>query len=104
MVLRAVIKVKNQLNVDAVNRDGWSAVFFASINGWASITKYLINERNASMDIEDTWKRTPLHWVGRFNNEIMFKELLELGYNANFKDCEGQSVLDLCKTYDCQEV
>ena len=87
-----------------VNNDGWTAIYFAAMNGWLTIVEFLVQEQSANMDHMDRWGRTPLHWVARFNNELMFKCLLNLGYDYKKRDIEGMTCYKLADAYHAVEV
>ena len=59
--------------------DGWTALHYASMNGFARIVEYLVKEGGADVNVQDRLFRNALHWAARFNNTKMAEVLLKLG-------------------------
>ena len=50
--------------------------------------RFLANIAGCKTDGIDKFRRTPLHWVARFNNPKMVEVLFEVGVNAQLVDTE----------------
>lgn len=76
-------------NLDAKNNDGWTAFFYAAINGFVSTVEYLGIYARINCHTTDRFKRNALHWAARFNNLKMVEKLIDLDLNHNAIDIEG---------------
>ena len=69
--------------------DGWTALHYASMNGFANIVELLVKEGDAEVNLLDRFQRNALHWACRFNSQRLIEKLLELGCHYEMKDIEG---------------
>ena len=65
--------------------DGWTALAYASMNGFYHIVDRLI-KAGADLNTKDRLRRNPLHWAARFNNVFMAQKLLEMGISYQEPD------------------
>jgi ankyrin repeat protein len=56
--------------------DGWTALHYASNNGYLSVIEVLIKDFHADINAVDRLGRSALHWACRFNNEQSTEKLL----------------------------
>jgi len=68
-------------------KDGWTALFYASLNGFVSVVEYL-KSKGANVSATDRLFKTALHYSARYNNVRMSKVLLDLGIKYELKDIE----------------
>ena len=57
-------------------KDGWTALMYASMNGYSWIVDYLVKECDAEINILDRNEKNALHWAARFNNEKVVEKLI----------------------------
>lgn len=84
--------------------DGWSALFYAAINGYLISVEILVKEGHCDINHRDNYKRTALHWVVRYNNKSMVKKLLDLGINFGVQDTEDMTAYDIAKLHSNYDV
>lgn len=89
--------------VDHKMMDGWTAFFYAAMNGFINTVNYLAKQKDNNLNDIDRFHRTPLHWVARYNNLQMTSTLLELGCDFTIKDCEGMTCTELAKAHFANE-
>eukprot|EP00347_Sterkiella_histriomuscorum_P017290 403349951 len=91
-----------QFDIDHETIDGWSALQYASINGFISAIEVL-HRFGASMNIVDKLKRSALHWACKFNQLEVAQVLLRLGIQSgeggpnSMRDYEGNKPIDIAK-------
>mmetsp|Transcript_10960 Transcript_10960/g.18329 ORF Transcript_10960/g.18329 Transcript_10960/m.18329 type:complete len:410 (-) Transcript_10960:37-1266(-) len=85
--------------VDHKMLDGWTALMYAAMNGFASIVDYLVNQGHADVNAVDRLYRNSLHWACRFNNIKVAQKLMSLGIKYDAKDIESQSPIDIAQRY-----
>lgn len=78
---------ENEFDINHKMKDGWTALFYASLNGFVSVVEYL-KSKNANVSATDRLFKTPLHYSARYNNIRMSKVLLDLGVKYDLKDIE----------------
>ena len=61
--------------------DGWSALFYATANGYIFSVEVLVKEGHCNINHLDKYLRTALHWACRYNNKEMVEKLVFLGIN-----------------------
>ena len=79
-------------NVDALDREGRSPLFYAAKDGDLSIVSELIR-RGARVNAQDTNLETPLHFAAREFRLNVAKQLIENGANVNAQDAHGNTAL-----------
>jgi ankyrin repeat protein len=79
-------------DVNAKDKDGWTALMEASNNGHTEIVKALI-DKGANINAKDKNGRTALMWASLFGNTEIVKMLLNKGADVNAKDKDGSSAL-----------
>ena len=84
--------------------DGWSALMYASMNGFVTIVEYLVVHGGADVSICDRLHRTALHWAARFNNIKIAEKLLKLGIKYDTTDIEMQTPVDVAVRYRNLEI
>ena len=90
-------------NINAKDRDGWTALIWASCKGDLEIVKLLV-ESGADIDAKDNDGWTALmraSWRGYL--EIV-QYLVEIGADINIKNKDGKTALDLSDTEEIKEV
>lgn len=76
------------MNIEAKSKDEWTAFFYAAFNGYIQVVRFLANVAGCKTDGIDKFRRTPLHWVARFDNPKMVEVLFEVGVNSQLVDSE----------------
>ena len=89
-------------DIDEVSNDGWTALLYASMNGYKSIVEYLIKNK-ANINCTDKMSRSALHWACRFNNLNLVKLLLQYDIKIDLHDSKNLSALDIARKYDKTE-
>mmetsp|Transcript_1356 Transcript_1356/g.1773 ORF Transcript_1356/g.1773 Transcript_1356/m.1773 type:complete len:149 (+) Transcript_1356:669-1115(+) len=84
--------------------DGWTALMYASMNGFVSIVEYLVNHGGAEISATDRLHRTSLHWACRFNNLKVAQKLLSLGIRYDQTDIEMQTPIEVARRYRNYEI
>lgn len=93
-------KQHNRFDINHKMVDGWCALHYATMNGFANIVELLVKEGEAEINILDRFQRNALHWACRFNSQRLIDKLLQLGIRYEMKDVEQQTPLDLCRLYN----
>ena len=89
--------VKNEADVDAVNKNDNTPLLLAAINGNWEIVYYLISEAGADVKAKNNFDQTTLHWASGHGDmetvEILIDEIY--GYNAyiNAQDDDDKTPL-----------
>ena len=86
-----VFQKEDGLDIE-INRkmlDGWSAIHYAAMNGFANVVEILVSEGKADLNAIDRFLRTALHWACRFNNSTMVKKLVDMDIRCDNHDIEG---------------
>jgi ankyrin repeat protein len=74
-------KLRYEVDIDTPMADGWTAFFYASVNGYLLSVDTLVKDGKCNINAIDKFDRTALHWVARYNNKQMVKKLLDLVIN-----------------------
>jgi len=82
--------------VDIETVDGWTALHYASLNGYISIVE-LLHRKNANVSALDILKRNALHYCCKYNQLEVAQVLLRLGINYEAQDFENNKPLDIAK-------
>lgn len=93
-------KHTEDFNVDHKMADGWTALMYASMNGFISIVDLLHKDGGADINTVDRLHRSCLHWSCRFNNLKIIQKLLEdfkIKYETT--DMEMQTPADIAMRY-----
>jgi hypothetical protein len=80
--------------------DGWTALTAASFYKKPELVQLLL-ERNATINIQDLYGRTPLMYAAAMGTEEIVTMLLEAGANPNIQDKKGRTAL--MEAYSKQE-
>ena len=64
-------------------KDGWTALMYASMNGYSWIIDYIIRELDANVNVIDRNKKNALHWAARFNNVKVVEMLIKHNIKYN---------------------
>ena len=89
-------EMKESMDLEVEMADGWTPLFYAAVNGYVHTVEYLYS-KGARLGVVDRFGRTPLHWVARYNNNVVTKSLLELGIDHQIKDLEGKTAVEVAK-------
>ena len=65
-------------NPDHRSLDGWTALTYASVNGFVNTVEYLATKIKCNVHTTDRFRRNALHWAARNNNVQMLNLLLTL--------------------------
>jgi len=88
------------LDVDAVTKDNWSALFYATINSEIGIIDFLVAEAKVKTNIADRFKRSPVHWAARYDLVSMITKLAELNCCAlDTLDADGNTPTDIARLH-----
>ena len=79
---------KEDFEINIKSKDGWTALMYASYNGFTSIVELLLTTTKAKVDAVDRLNRTPLHWAARFANLKIIKLLFLHGCKLEHKDID----------------
>ena len=66
----------SEFNVDHKSLAGWTAFMFSSVNGYVSISEYLLKNAFSDLNMKDKLHRNQLHWATKLNNLKMIEFLL----------------------------
>ena len=91
-------------NPDHRTLDGWTALTYASINGFTNTVEFLAETIKVNLHTSDRFKRTAVHWAARYNNVSMFQLLLRLGLNHQALDIEAMSPMELAKAFNADGI
>ena len=80
---------QGQFDMELKMKDGWTALHYASMNGYAPVIEYLLTEGHADVNATDRLFKTCLHWAARFNNVKVAHLLLEASAKPDMTDIEG---------------
>ena len=75
---------RSNFKVDHKMIDGWTALLYSAMNGFAHIVELLVNLGGADINMIDKFHRNALHWACRFNNIKMMEKLLALNIKIDF--------------------
>lgn len=81
-------------------KDGWSALMYACVNGFAPVVKFLL-ENEADINTTDRLFRNPMHWVCRYQNLKIANILLDDEYKLNLDqtDMDNMLPIDIARHY-----
>jgi len=81
-----------KVDVNNINKYGYSSLILAADNNRIDIVKYLI-EKGADVNYQDAYERTALHYAAMRKNINIIKILIEAGSNWNLKDDNDEDFL-----------
>lgn len=84
----------NQTDVNAQDKDKWTALHEASNKGHSKVVEVLL-QRQANVGMGKDDERTPLHLASKKGNEDIVKQLLKAEANVDVKDKDGKTALHL---------
>ena len=90
-----ILKGSDSFDIDAKTLDGWTALMYAAMNGFATLCEMLVKDGGANINATDKFHRTALHWACRFDSQIVTQRLLQLGAKTTLTDIEGLLPADL---------
>lgn len=85
--------LQNDAKVDAVDKSNWTALFFASQNGYLEIAEELLRNK-----ADPNWKAdklTPLHLAAEFGNMDICRKLIEEDADVNASNADGLTPLHM---------
>ena len=82
-----------KINIDAQNQAGQTALHITATDGNLKSTKYLC-QREASLDLEDMYDRTPLHYAVKNGHPAIVIALLSKGIKDTKEDDDGNLAID----------
>ena len=89
------------MDINAIrNTDGWTALTASSFYKKPDVVKLLL-EKQATVNMQDTFGRTPLMYSAAMGAEEIVTMLLEAGANPNIQDNKGRTAL--MEAYSKQE-
>ncbi len=89
------------MEIDAMrNTDGWTALTAASFYKRTEIVKFLL-EKQATVNLQDIYGRTPLMYAAAMGAEEIVTMLLDAGAKPNIQDKKGRTAL--MEAYSKQE-
>ena len=91
-------------DVNAANRDGYSALCSAAARGDARTVRLLLANGADVRAVETDGGQTPLHYAARYGHVDVVTDLLAFGAPPNAADKEGQTPLDLAAGRGQKEV
>ncbi len=88
------------LDLDAVTKDNWSALFYAAINSELAIIDFLVTEAKVKTSLVDRFKRSPVHWAARYDLVNVIAKLAELNCCAlDTLDADGNTPTDIARLH-----
>ena len=99
----AELLLNNGADIDARMSDNSTPLIQASVMGYASTTKLLL-DRGCAVNAVDNHGYTALHWACWFDNTECVKELLAHGADTSIKNNYNETPLDLAKERNYQAV
>jgi hypothetical protein len=84
--------VEKGADVEAKNKDGWTALYWAVRYGNAAMVRLLL-ENGAEVDTKDNYGRTALYRAVMEENEAVVQMLVGKGASINAKSDKGETVL-----------
>jgi ankyrin repeat protein len=90
---------KDEFEPKKQSKDGWTAIMYASMNGYGVLTEYLIEETNIDVNKMDRVHRNALHYAARFNNCKMIDILVQAKINLNQTDRDMMLPIDIARHY-----
>lgn len=90
-------------NVNQVDASGRSALHTAAQANATSVVKYLVNELQCDINLEDVWHQTPLFLAVREGHIAMTELLLQLGAKQT-SDGHKRNLLDIAQQFDHQHL
>lgn len=97
-LLRRSSDGSSSFHVNQVDNSGRSALHMAAQTNAVSVLKYLVNELQAEIDLEDAWNQTPLFLAVREGHQSATELLLQLGARQT-SDGHQRSLLDIAQQY-----
>ena len=91
-IINFLIKKGVNININAKNKSGATALHYASSMGGLDTIKLLF-ERNANINAKDNNGDTPIHYATKAGQIESFKILIEKGADVNAKDSNGNTPL-----------
>ncbi len=88
---------KDEFGINKQCKDGWTCLFYATINGFSPILEVLLRNTDIDVNIRDRFIRSPLHWAARFNNVKIAKILLVYGVKYDQTDIEQKTAMDVAR-------
>ena len=95
---------EHKFYINHKQKDGWTALLYASMNGFAHLCEYLVKKGKADINHIDKFRRTSLHWACRFDSCKVAEVLLNLKASVAIKDIENMSPKELALKYSNREV
>ena len=80
---------KGEYNINKRMKDGWTALMYASMNGFVSMVSVLVEDCGADVDVLDRLDKNALHWAARYDNRRVVERLLQLKITYDQVDVEG---------------
>lgn len=84
--------LKQNIDVDERGEGGWTAILYASAQGYPRILRLLL-DAGANPDIGNLLKINPLLYGARYGNLEVCQILLEYGANTDLQDIDGRTAL-----------
>ena len=88
------ILIDEGVDVGVQDKDGWTALHYAALEGCIDIAKILI-EKGADVGVQDKNGTTALHGAARREHADVAKILIENGADVNVKDNNGRTAQDI---------
>ena len=96
--------IENLADVNALNKNGYTALMFASLNGHTDIVKLLI-EKGANIDAGiNLENETALMFSSKNGHIDVVKTLLEKGADVKIRDSASRTAVDYAKTPEMREL
>lgn len=76
----------NSVHVSIKDHRGMTPLHCAARYGHQSIVEFLIEKREASLDVEDKENMTPLQHAVKLGNQLIVEQLIEKGAEVNTED------------------
>ena len=96
--------IQHKFYIDHHQHDGWTALLYASMNGFAHLCETLVKKGRADVNHVDKFKRTALHWACRFDSCKVAEVLLNLKASTSLLDMELLTPKALGLKYNNKEV
>ena len=91
------------MNVDIKDRRGFTALIYASDNGYLESIRLLL-QHNANSDVQSKLGLTALMYASRRSHKEIVQLLLDHNAEKDLKNRNGQTALELAKTQEIKEM
>jgi ankyrin repeat protein len=96
--------LQQNINVNAVSDDGWTALHFAAFKGYNEVARALLDAKINPNIQGKIYNRTALHYAVDRENVEMVKLILSYNPNVTLRDKSNKTPLDIAKQKGLTEI